>query len=161
LKAQIHSRKHYVQWTLTTVATAALSNETIAVATTPSAVNLPTEVTEGSTIKAVYVEVWITADDTSGSSFTANLEKVPGGNPVMSYANSIALDGYVNKKNVFYTTQGLMAPNDEMPSVIFRGWFKIPKGKQRMGSNDTIKINLSAITNGMNYCGFATYKEYT
>jgi len=79
----------------------------------------------------------------------------------MNYANSIALDSYVNKKNILYTTMGLVGPNDEQPLPIIRQWFKIPKGKQRMGSNDTIKLNISAITNGLNYCGFSTNKEYT
>ena len=162
MKAPIRSVKHYVQWTLQTVAPAGTKvNETIALAVTPTASNTNVEVPEGSLIKAVYIELWITSDDTSGSSFSINFEKDPGGASNMTYAESIVLHDYKNKKNIFYETMGLMGPNDEFPLVVFKGWIKIPKGKQRMGLGDVLDLNISAITNGMNYCGFATSKEYS
>ncbi len=160
MKPVIHSTKHYVQWTLQTIGTlATLVSEDISIGTISTGANLATEVEEGALVKAVYVELWLTSDDTSGSSFTISLEKNPGSGGLMSYAESIALFTYTNKKNILYNTMGLVGPNDEVPIPVIRQWFKIPKGKQRMGLNDTIKLNISAITNGLTYCGFATYKE--
>ncbi len=162
MRAPIHSQKHMVQWTLTTIGTlGTMVSETFLTAVGPTLNNLPSEVVEGALVKAVFVELWITSDDTAGSSFVITLEKQPGAGGAMDYAESIALDDYANKKNILYTTMGLVGPNDEVPTPIIRQWFKIPKGKQRMGLTDRLKLNISAITNGINYCGFATYKEYT
>ncbi len=162
MRAPIHSIKHYVQWTLVTMPTlGTLASETIALSVTPTAANTNAEVPEGALVKAVYIELWVNSDDTSASSFSVNFEKDPGGASNMTYAESIALHDYKNKKNIFYETMGLVAPVDEFPSNLIKGWIKIPKGKQRMGLGDKIRLNISAITNGLTYCGFATYKEYT
>ncbi len=163
MKPIIQSRKHYIQVNLTTETTLATINaEQIILAVAPSAVNTAKEVETGSIVKAVYVEMWLTSDDTAGSSFVMSLEKVDGGVPAaMTYTQSIDLENYVNKKNILYTTMGLVGPNDEQPLPLIRQWFKIPKGKQRFGLGDTFRLNISAITNGLTWCGFFTYKEYS
>ncbi len=162
MRPQVHSQKHYVQWTLSSLGTAGTkTEESVALALTHNQSAAVFDVDEGCTIKAVYFELWITSDDTSQGSFSINVEKTPGNLITMSYAQSIALNGYTNKKNVFYTTQGLMGPFDEAPMNPLRFWIKIPKSKQRFGLNDHLRINISTISNGLIYCGFATYKEYT
>ncbi len=163
MKAVVTTDKHYNQWTLATVTPAGTKTEQqISHAVSAADKDTSQEVVTGSVVKAVFVELWITSDDTSGSSFVITLEKVPGGvSGFQTYAQSIALQGYNNKKNVLYTTMGLVGPNDEVPIRIMHGWFKIPKGKQRMGQDDYIVLNISAISNGLTYCGFSTFKEYT
>ncbi len=163
MRPVITTDKHYVQWTLSSLGTAGTKTEEVLThAVLPKDKDLSSEVVVGSIIKAVYVELWITSDDTGQGSFSISLEKVPGSTSgFSSYAQSIALNAYTNKKNVLYTTQGLTGPFDEFPQLVFKGWVKIPKGKQRQGLDDYLVLNISTISNGLVYCGFATYKEYT
>lgn len=150
-----------MQWTSFNITTAGTKSEqNVALAVAPSAISNSYDVSEGAVVKNVYFELWITSDDASQSSFVISVEKMNGNLANMSYAQSIALNSYTNKKNVLYTTQGLVGPNTQTPLNVLRFWVKIPKGKQRFGLNDVLKLNLSAITNGLTLCGFSTYKEY-
>ncbi len=126
-----------------------------------SDINTAIEVEEGSLVKAVFLEVWLSSDDTLVTSFQVALEKVPAAAPAMTFTTGNSLGSYANKKNVLYVTRGL-APAETFgnPVPVLRGWFKIPKGKQRMGLGDKIVMNITAISNGINWCGFMTYKEY-
>jgi len=157
MKPVIHTEKHIIQLTPTNVGLGAIDNQTMA-----SAVAAPTgatEVREGSSIKSVFIEMWITSDDGAAGSTVVTLEKRTGGSPAMLYAQSIALNSYANKKNVLYTTQGLTPPNIQSGILFLRGWHKIPKGKQRFGLSDILILNISGISNGATFCGFWTYKE--
>ncbi len=160
VRAMVHSKKHYFQTTLATVTNGAITNQIIAHAKeAPSAVN---EVVEGCTIKAVYVEYWLIQAADSIGTFTAGLYKNPGGQNAMATADAVALGDYDNKKNILYVTQGL-APKSSSPQLnLARNWFKIPKGKQRMGLGDKLHffIRNNNATDDINFCGFATYKEY-
>ncbi len=160
MKPVIHSQKHYVQQSRSTVATVAIANiDIINAVAVPTAVD---EVVEGAVIKAVFVEMWL-LDGGNAGSFIVSLEKRPALGAVQSFTTSNALNGYGNKKNVLYVTQGL-TPNDGItgPIPIIRQWFKIPKGKQRFGLADILALNIT--NNGANdlfFCGFFTYKELT
>ncbi len=137
-----------------------LVSTTIFEAVQATLANLNAEIREGAIVKAVWLELWITSDDTSQSSFTATVEKLPGSGGSMDFAESQALFSYENKKNILYTTQGLTGPFDEYPQMIFKGWIKIPKGKQRFGLGDSLRLNISAISNGLTACGIVIFKEY-
>ncbi len=156
----IQSQKHYVQQSRSTVATVAAANiDIIDSVAVPTAVD---QITEGSIIKAVFVEMWI-LDQANDGSFILVLSKDPSGVAAIGFANMNALNGHLNKKNILYTTQGL-SPNNGVgnPIPIIRQWFKIPKGKQRFGLGD--KLRLTIANNGPNtleFCGFFTYKEYS
>lgn len=156
----IVSRKHIVQNSIFTVVLGAIAQLTPVVTVERTVANSNFEVAEGSIVKAVYCEFWITGDDTVASSFTITVEKVPGGAQTQSFAQSQALDAYPNKKNILYTTQGLAVPNTGSPVPILRQWIKIPKGKQRFGLGDVLRINFSAIHDGITVCGIVIYKEY-
>jgi len=161
MRAPITSRKHVVQWTLSTVTPlATLVLEKIADGVDAGNAGVGSQVVTGSVVKAIWIELWIQSDDTSSSSFQINLEKTGGTATAMTYAQSIALDTYNNKNNVFYTTMGLVGPNDEVPTRVMYGWYKIPKGKQRLAQNEQWRLNISAITNGLTYCGQAIFKSY-
>jgi len=162
MKPIVQSTKHYVQQSRSQVATVSVANIDISESVVMASNNLVDEVLEGSLIKAVYVEMWI-LDSSNDGSFIITLEKVNGGMPAMTFASINALGFYANKKNVFYTTQGL-SPNNGVgnPIPIIRQWFKIPKGKQRQGLGDKFVLNIA--NNGLNdleFCGFFTYKEMT
>ncbi len=160
MRPPITSRKHYVQVSLATVLAGATANQTIAFSVLPNLVNLPTEVVEGCVIKAVYVEMWARTGDTAPGTVLMSLIKVPDGQ-TPTFADMTALDAYNNKKNVLYHTQGLSNDQDADAIPFIRGWYKIPKGKQRMGAGDQLILSISAQALDQQICGFFTYKEYT
>ncbi len=157
----VHSVKQYVQFPITQITTGAKGNIVLVNALERSAVNVAGEVTEGSIIKAVYVEMWIHNQGNLGE-FIMTISKDPEGSNGPSFAEMAALFTFTNKKNILYTTQGLTS-NDAIsgPVNIHRGWIKIPKSKQRFGLGDRLNLGIANVSsNSLDRCGFATYKEY-
>ncbi len=161
VRPTVHSTKHYVQSSIGTVAAAAIENKELAIGVAVSDKNNVDEVEEGWSIKAIYLELWIRSAATAASSFVFIFHKKPSGIPNPSVAEMAALGDYDNKKNILFTAQGLTNDVDSTALNLHRGWIKIPKGKQRMGLNDRIAWHLHAVGQSINFCGFATYKEYT
>ncbi len=159
MRAPIHAVKHYVQNSLATVLAGASSQRTIAKAVVSTNANLATEVVEGAIVKAIFVEMWIRAGDTSPGSTLLTLVKLQDGQPI-TFADQIDLFNYQNKKNIIYHTQGLTNDQDADAIPFVRQWFKIPKGKQRMGLGDEWVLSIAAQALDNITCGFYTYKEY-
>ncbi len=162
MRAPIHSTKHYVQMSLASVAAATVVN-TVLVSGVPVAdKNTVSEVEEGALVKAVFIELWLLGQ-TNNQFFTVIFGKYPSNAPAATLADMAALGDWDGKKNILYTTQGL-APNDGVgqPINVIRQWFKIPKGKQRMGLNDRLQLQVASRGDGvLDFCGFATFKEFT
>ncbi len=156
----ITTEKHYTNFSPITVATAGINNSSVAIAVSVADKNTSNEVAEGNIVKAVFIERWLTSDDTAQSSFVLSVEKLENLGDLMTFAQSIAMNTYTNKKNILYVTEGLVAPSVQNPSPVIRQWIAIPKGKQRMGFGDRIIVNISGISNGITFCGFNTFKEY-
>ncbi len=160
--APITSIKHFAPLTSTTVAAGTVKNHVIVDAVAQPSVAASIDVVEGSIVKAVYCELWI--HNNSGSShgsFTVIIEKIPsnGGLPVL--ADMTNLTSYQNKKNILYTSQGILGPDDAQGAVpIHRSWVKIPKGKQRFGLGDRFVISVLALDQVYQACGMFLYKEY-
>ncbi len=124
----------------------------------PAAANT-VEIREGSTISAVYIEMWITSDDATAGTTIVTLEKKGGTAVNMTAANSALLNSYANKNQVFHTQMGLTPTNIQYPMASIKGWFKIPKGKQRFSIGDRLSLNIHGQSNGVSACGFILYKE--
>ncbi len=158
----IKTEKHYVQVSLSTIATGVvLGTDIISAVAAPGATST-SEVEQGAIVKAVYLEMWVIGA-VSNQFFTAILHKLPSGIATPSAANMAALGNYASKKDILYTTQGL-ASNDGIagPIPIIRQWFKIPRGKQRFGLLDKLKFTImSRGSDDLIICGFATFKEQT
>ncbi len=163
--APINSNKHFVQQAQSTVAAATISTRIVADAVVAPATTNASDVRQGAIIKAVWIELWIIGDGAAGllNSFNITLEKLPSNLATMAFIDSLALGAYTNKKNILYTTQGIVSQSDGVqPAPIIRQWFKIPQGKQRMGLGDRIVLNISnLIANNLAICGMFIYKEYT
>ncbi len=159
MRPTIHTEKHMVQSSLFAVASGALTNVIIASASQDPTKTAANAIREGSTVSAVYVEMWLTSDDTAAGTAIVTLERVPGGVTAMTAAESAALDSYNNKKNIFHTFMGLLGPNTQVPMASIKGWIKIPKGKQRFGISDRLILNVHGQSNGLAACGFFVYKE--
>ncbi len=163
MRAVIHSKKHLVQISQATVGQAAVVNTPLVVAKEAGS-STPTDVIEGAIVKACYVEFWVSQDSASiVGSYTIALFKDPGNNAGMTTAQMAALHDYDNKKNILFTAQGLLTPNDGGQVPVLRGWYKIPKGKQRFGLADRLTLtvrNNNATAIDINFCGLAIFKEY-
>ncbi len=160
VKPMVHSTKHYKQDSLFAVAAGAVTNKTVINAVAVPDKNAVNEVEEGSTIKAVFLEYWLTGDDAVASTFIVTVEKVPANATLIAAGQIAGLATYTNKKNVLHTVMGLAPPNTQYPMSVLKGWFKIPKGKQRFGLGDKLVVSFFGQSDGLTICGFATYKEY-
>ncbi len=164
MKPIVQTRKHIFQISQSTVAQAINVNNNFITAI-EGARTLPNHVAEGANVKACYVEIWLSQDSaTIVGSYTIVLYKNPGGNATISTTNMAALHDYDNKKNIFFTGQGLLTPNDGGQVPAMRGWYKIPKGKQRFGLGDSMSVairNNNATALDINFCGVIVYKEQT
>ncbi len=160
VRPMVHSEKHYRQNSLFTLTAGADTQLVIVDAVAVTDKTSSEEIEEGSSVKAVYIELWISTNDTSSGTFIAILEKIPSGAAAPTVANMALLNDYPNKKNVFYTTQGVNNPKAGVAIPVIKGWYKIPKGKQRFGLGDRLSITLFAQTGTIQACGFQIYKEY-
>ncbi len=162
MRSPINSRKHIFQISQATVAQNALVVTQLAIGVEGSG-TAPQHVIDGASLKACYIEFWVSQDSASVvGSYTVIIEKNPG-QTAITFAQMGALHDYSNKKNILFTGQGLLTPNDGGQVPVVRGWYKIPKGKQRFGLGDILSItirnnNVTAID--INFCGVAIYKEY-
>ncbi len=162
MRPVIHSKKHYVQISRSTVLTGARNNETLVTAVAPDAVTDVDEVVEGAIVKAIYIEMWLIGS-VQDQHHILTVAKMEGGIAGLAFTDMVALGDYDNKKNVLFTSQGL-AGNDgiSLPIPVLRQWIKIPKSKQRFGLGDGITMSIASQGDAsIFYCGFATYKEYT
>ncbi len=161
--APINSIKHYVPKTNSGVASGALVNEFAAHAVVAPATASVDQVIQGAVIKAIHFELWICGDEVTDttSQFTFVIFKLPGNSTAITVTNLLNLGSYANKKNILYTTQGVLGTtNDGNQSIpIIRDWVLIPKGKQRMGLDDSIQWALTGVGK-LRVCGMITFKEY-
>ena len=157
----VHSTKHYVQTSLTTVVGGTPLNVILVDAVAVKDKDAVFEVEEGSTVKAIYLEYWLRSASTTGSSGQAIISKQIADATNPTATEMAALGDWDNKKNIFYTTMGLFNDVDADAIVIYKGWLKIPKGKQRMGLSDRLTLSVFSPTIDQHICGFCTYKEYT
>ncbi len=161
MRPPINSVKHIVQHTITQVATATVTTLRDIHAVPIQSVDTPSEVSEGSVIKAVFVEIWLLGTFNEGS-FVLAVEKSPAGNPDPTFTEMTTLNAYENKKNILFMSQGLIPEDNANPMPVLRQWIKIPKGKQRFGNQDKLKINIASLgADDVQFCGFTLYKAYT
>ncbi len=159
MKPIIRSTKHYVHFPATGIASAGIGGATIVEAVArDAAINSAAKLEEGAVVKAVYLEFWVKADNPN---FTVNgaYLKIPGSGTDPTYTEMQNLGSYDNKKNIFEFHQGL-APSGGNVMALFRGWYKVPKGKQRFGLGDKLKLLVTFTGSAGDLCGFSTYKEY-
>ncbi len=158
VRATINSEKHIAQVSFLNAAVGTPRNLQMAIATV--APTTPEQVRVGSVVKAVYVEMWFLGEGAANGTSICILEKVVAGQAAATAAQLINLHDYPNKKNILFTHQGLTSFQAANATPVMRGWYKIPKGKQRMGLGDTIQLTVLSQVDGFNLCGVFVYKEY-
>ncbi len=156
MRPVINTHKHYFHTPSTNTASGARAN--VDVITVNDARAAATDVLQGSIVKAVFVEYWV-AGAVKLNTVNACIYKIPSGSVGPTYTEMQNMGSYANKKNVFAFHQGL-APADGNIVPLFREWIKVPKGKQRFGLGDKMRISISATGTTITHCGFSTFKEY-
>lgn len=160
VRAPINTEKHFGQLTITTVAFGSVSNGLLVDAVAVVDKNAFNEIEEGSLVKTIYLERWITSDDAAQSTQVLIVEKVPASQAPATAAQMANLNDYPNKKNIFYTTMGLVNPVAGVAMPLLKQWIAIPRGKQRFGLGDRLFVNILAQADGVNICGFQIFKEW-
>ncbi len=162
VRPMVHSKKHYVQNSIETIMASAVETKSIIVSVEAKDVDLANEVTEGSTVKAVYFEQWMRSGEAAGASYVAVIYKLPGAAVVFTAAQLADLHGSENKKNILWTSQGLLNQVTADAMTPIKGWIKIPKSKQRFGLGDQLVFQVFAQgAIDIHLCGFALFKEYS
>ncbi len=157
----IHSTKHYVQFSIFTVTAGTVNNLILSDSVAVSAKDTTAEVEEGSTIKAIYLELWARSPSATPSSGQCIIWKEISDESNPTATEMAALGNWTGKKKILHTFMGLINDNDSIATPIYKGWIKIPRGMQRQGLADRMQVALFSPTVDWNVCGFATYKEYT
>ncbi len=165
MAAIINSNKHYVPRTNVSLASGSgLSVDVIDTVVAPAVSNAE-DVRQGAVIKAVHLEYWIWGGGTTGqdTQFVMIVEKVPSGAGAATAAEMLNLGSYDNKKNILFSTQGVIGAGVDGSQAIplIRNWVLIPKGKQRFGLGDKLAVGFTPVGTALQICGMATYKEYT
>ncbi len=120
------------------------------------------DVVEGSLVKTVYIEHWVKSFASAGTDvkFQLVIEKLSTGAASITFTQMNNLMSYPNKKNILYTSQGVLGDLTTQSIPIVRQWFMIPKGKQRFGLDDTLVMTISATSAALQTCGLAIFKEW-
>ena len=120
------------------------------------------DIAVGSNIKAIYCELWLLSATSGIGTFIVTVEKSVNDAAIpIPFGNMTALDSYANKKNIFYTSQGVIGDMNSNAVPVVRQWVRIPKGKQRMGRGDQMIINVTAqVPTDLSICGVFIYKTY-
>jgi len=161
MRALVNSRKHIVQTTLNTVGNAAAFPIVLVEAKQGADESAAPEVSPGAVVKAVYLEYWLLAAMQQPSTMTMIVEKIENGAASATAGFMGQLHTYPNKKNILETHQGIIGDANSNPVPVFRGWIKIPKGKQRFGLGDRLVVSTRSITEDTTICGLAIFKSYS
>ncbi len=159
MRPPITSEKHIVQFPIDTIV--AGTHQSIPLVTVAASGAGADIVPIGSILKAIYIELWLQSGVNAIGSHIFVVEKLQNGGDPIGFAAMAQLNDYNNKRNVFYTTEGLLAESNANPIPVIRQWLKIPKGKQRMAQGDKISLSISAQAGDIDRCGLSIYKSYT
>ncbi len=150
--------KHYFQTAAAVISSGAVAQVLLVTSVAEGATrSLATDTYEGSIVEAVYVEHWlsgVTIDKTA----TWVIVKRPASVAAPTFTDMANLGSYANKKNILNSGQGLMPTNGNVMNI-YKGWIKIPKGKQRFGLGDSLVLIIAAVGTNVNHCGLSTFKE--
>ncbi len=122
------------------------------------------DVKRGSVIKAIWLEFWAspTAETAVGTTTALDLYifKNPGANLTPP---SPATQGTSNeKKFIFKTWKGLLGARTQgFPAYSWKGWIKVPKRYQRMGTDDTWSLEFLFTGVAGVLCHQEIYKWYS
>ncbi len=122
----------------------------------------PEQVTIGSHVKSLFLNVQVSATSTAS---IANVYMIVYGNPGNNIPSADIPDGNKTgvsdfRKNIFHTEMIMTEKNTTaMPRTLFKGVLKVPRKFARIGASDRIDIALYAPGTTQEYCIECIYKE--
>ncbi len=153
----INSVKNIVDITNLGVAAATVSIDTIATGVNDY-VGGGVEVPIGAKVSSVYLFVQI-QQDAVNSNVDWYIWKGPG-NIAGTMPVPGATGGNINRKYILHEEKGIPGPvNNGSPPLTFRGVIRIPRGRQRFGEADSMRIHSRGAA-VYNVCFKAIYKFY-
>ncbi len=159
MRAPVQSLKHYVQVSLSTAAAGARVISDIAKATETAPSTSASEVRIGAVVKAIYIELWVRGQTNQGA-FQVAFGKASAGTTGPTFTNMGNMHDFVEKNNVLFFSQGLSADSNTFATPVMKGWYKIPKGKQRLALGQRWYISIAGLALAVDFCGMMVYKEY-
>ncbi len=138
-------------------------NVLVANAQDTAALAVAVDVERGCLIKAIWLEIWIYDTAEAAVGVTSGIDfyiwKNPGGNLTAPIPGT---EGTSNeKKFIFKSWKGLTGARTQgSPPYAWRGWIKVPKRYQRMGSNDNFDLRFFATGPNKILCTNIIYKWY-
>ncbi len=159
MKAPIKSIKHYASHTAATIASGSIGTIDLVKAIAEGAARAGVaDVEEGCKVEAVFVEMWISGTTINNTAQWC-IVKRPSAVASPTAAEMSTLGAYANKKNILNSGQGIPPSNGNVMNI-YKGWIKIPKGKQRFGLKDRLTLLIAAVGTPVIRCGMSTFKEY-
>jgi len=122
-----------------------------------------TDVSQGCQIRAIWCEIWISASatvaDGTSNFMDAYIWKNPGANLTAPIPSSVGTSN--EKKFVFKQWKGLIGTRSQgTPFYFWKGWLKIPKIYQRMGTDDLLQLVFRSEGTASLMCSQFIYKWY-
>ncbi len=120
----------------------------------------------GGRINSIFLNVQVVnaADATAVNNAYFIIYKNPGDNIAgasIPKANETGVSDF--RKQIFHTEMAMLSDtNDSIPITLFKGVLKIPRHMQRLGINDSIKLQLFTPIGGatLDFCIQCIYKVY-
>ncbi len=159
----INSIKHFTPYTVATTASGAIRNVTLASAVAKGATRTAvSSVEEGCKIFGSYIELWINGigSATNETQFIVVLVLLKSGAAAPTASDMLNLQAYENKKNILYTTQGVIGSVGNQSIPLMRERYQVPKGKQRFGLGDSLNLVIATVGASVKTCGIAVFKEF-
>ncbi len=137
--------------------------EILAVAVENPVTTNPVDVTVGSRISSIYLNVQVVATTQAAlPNAYFIIYKNPGANilaAAIPEANAVGASDF--RKQVFHQEMRMMSDsNESIPITMFNGVLKIPQRFSRMGVNDQLVIQFIAPGVDIEYCIQCIYKEF-
>ncbi len=153
----INSVKNIVDGTFLTVAAGVTTVMTLGTGVNAYAggtVDIPI----GAKVSSIYLFVQI-QQQAVNSNVDWFMWKAPG-NLAATMPTPGATGGHINRKYILHEEKGIPGPvNNGSPPLTFRGVIKIPKGRQRFGEADSMRINMRGAA-AYDACVKCIYKFY-
>ncbi len=158
----IDSNKNIVS-ELTAVADGVKNNNTIAEAQDSAALAVTQDVERGCSIRAIWIEFWISATEEIAVGVTNAVDlyfwKNPGSNLTSPTPGTTGSSN--EKKFILKQWKGLVGARSlGFQPYTWKGWIKIPKSQQRMAANDLWQIVIRPTGTNIIFCHNYIYKWY-
>ncbi len=136
------------------------TDEDVIVAKDSPSLAAVTEVTVGSTVNAIFLNIQVAATSTAAlANVYMYVMKNPGGNLTTVKANVVGaadIKKFVLHQEMIMTEKNTTA----IPRTLFKGVIRIPPRLKRFGTNDKLVISFLSPGVTFDYCVQCIYKEF-